>query len=427
MTGISTVLLYELLFFIAMNVFWVFLYKATRRRERTVRTADGPLVSVIMPVYNKVRHLNESLASLAGLTYANKEIIVVDDGSTDGGHAVCMEWCRKQGWTLLTHERNAGKAAALNTGIAAARGELVLTVDADSQLAPDSLGRMAGHFQDPRVGAVAGMVSVGPGGGLLHRFQSLEYFHQAFQRMIQGFFGAVMVLPGPISLYRKMVIAEAGGFDNSTLVEDWDMTMKVHKLGYTVLSVREAESRTVPPQGLRAWWKQRTRWSRGGLQILGKHTDVLRKSRNKAMTNLMFPIHVMWLVVPLIVVPTMVYVMLPSITGLTAAWGDFMVLLGMLKGLVVGGGFSIMELFRVADIMVADFLDFRTFGILRLAGYASGLAFLWFTFVSLRSLGKEFTPRHFLTVLLMPAYWMLTNMVYLYALWLEAVKGEFRW
>ena len=79
------------------------------------------------------------------------------------------------------------------------------------------------------------------------------------------------------------------------------------------------------------------------------------------------------------------------------------------------------------DVLVGDFLDFRTFGILRLAGYVSGLAFLAFTYTALKTMKTEFSPRQLLTVLLMPIYWMMMNVVYLYAMVLEITKDEFRW
>ena len=425
---LTSVLGYELTFFIAMNIFWISLYFFFRKRDsRKAVSCSNPLVSVIIPVFNKSRHLRGAIDSVIGMSYEPKEIIVVNDGSNDGSEKICRSYERKGLVKLLHFDKNRGKSHALNDGIKEARGELILSIDADSFVDSRSLEKMVRHFDDPGVGAVAGVVKVRNEKGILNKLQIIEYLHQAFQRLVQGFFNAVLVLPGPISLYRKGAILQAGGYDDSTLVEDWDMTMKIHKGGYKVVSERGAYAETAAPRSIGKWWHQRVRWSRGGIQIARRHTDVIGKSNNRALTRLIFPLHVMWLIVPLIVIPTFIVMMIPSQVMISGLVADFALLMSMIKDFFLTGTTSIAGMFSVIDKIVFNVLDLTNIDMIRMLGYMSGLAFVWFTFTSIKSIEKDFTPKHFLSLFVMPVYWMMLNLVYVRALILEIVRGEMKW
>jgi glycosyltransferase involved in cell wall biosynthesis len=113
-----------------------------------------PLVSVLIPAYNAQQTIAEALRSARQQTYADLEIVVVDDGSTDGtAEAAAAVGDRR---VRVVRQANAGKAAALNTGIAHARHELIVMMDGDTVFEPDTVRRLVQPFGDPRVGAVAG-------------------------------------------------------------------------------------------------------------------------------------------------------------------------------------------------------------------------------------------------------------------------------
>jgi cellulose synthase/poly-beta-1,6-N-acetylglucosamine synthase-like glycosyltransferase len=425
---ISSILGYELMFFIIMNLFWIGLYYFFRnRKSRKGDLKSNPLVSVIIPVFNKGKHLKGTINSALNMSYEPKEIIVVDDGSNDGSEKICRTY-EKRGLIRLIHfNRNRGKSNALNAAVKVANGDLVLSIDADSFVSSGSLEKMVRHFEDPEMGAVAGVVKVKSTGGILNRLQIIEYLQQAFQRLVQGLFHAVLVLPGPISLYRKSAISDAGGFDNTTLVEDWDMTMKIHKKGYGVVAEKDAYADTIAPKTVKNWWHQRVRWSRGGIQIARRHTDIIGNSKNRALTRLIFPLHVMWLIVPLIVIPTFIMLMIPSEVMIGRFVADFTVLLAMIKEFLVTGTTSIAGMFSVIDKMIFNIVDLTNLGWVRILGYTSGIAFVWFTYTSIKSIEKDFTPKHFLTLLVMPVYWMMLNLVYIQSLIVEIARGEMKW
>lgn len=425
---INSLLGYELLFFIIMNLFWICLYYSFRKKgKRDFKLNAKPLVSVIIPVFNKSRHLKGTINSILKLKYEPKEIIVVNDGSTDESEKICRNYERKGMIRFLNFKRNRGKAHVLNAGVKASKGDLILSIDADSFVNSNSLERMVRHFEDLKMGAVAGVVKVKRKKGLLNRLQIIEYLHQAFQRLVQGFFDAVLVLPGPLSLYRKSAILDAGGFEDITLVEDWDMTMKIHKKGYKIVSEKRASADTVAPETVRKWWHQRVRWSRGGIQIARRHTDIVGRSKNRALTRLIFPLHIMWLIIPMIVIPTFIILFIPSEVVIGGVLADLTLLFTMIKEFLLTGTTSIAGMYSVIDKIIFNIVDLTNLGWVRFLGYTSGIAFLWFTYTSIKSIERDFTPRHLLSLVLMPIYWMMLNIVYLQSLILEIIRGEMKW
>jgi glycosyltransferase involved in cell wall biosynthesis len=113
----------------------------------------GPLVSIVMPVYNAEPFVRETLDSVFAQDYEPFEVIAVDDGSTDGGAAIVESYA---GVTLLRQE-NQGASAARNNAIAHARGELIAFVDADDVVPPGKLNLQVGYLlEQPEVGATLG-------------------------------------------------------------------------------------------------------------------------------------------------------------------------------------------------------------------------------------------------------------------------------
>ncbi|MDY5410807.1 MAG: glycosyltransferase family 2 protein [Gemmiger sp.] len=98
-----------------------------------------PKISVIIPVYKVERYLDACVASVAGQTYADLEIILVDDGSPDNCPALCDAWAKKDARIKVIHRPNGGLSAARNSGLDIAVGEFIAFVDSDDRLEPDVL------------------------------------------------------------------------------------------------------------------------------------------------------------------------------------------------------------------------------------------------------------------------------------------------
>jgi poly-beta-1,6-N-acetyl-D-glucosamine synthase len=255
-----------------------------------------PAVSIIVPAFNEEMLIDAAIRSLLRQDYPRFEIIVVDDGSTDATYARAVELEGPYGGATVRviSKSNGGKAAALNTGIALARHSLVVCVDGDSVLSPDTLRNMVPHFLDERVGAVAGNVKVVNRNNLWSRVQALEYIEGLnMTRRAQGFLRAVNVIPGPIGMFRRDALVAVGGYDTDTYAEDADLTLKLLTAGYRIKYEDRAIAYTEAPETLQQLIKQRYRWTRGGLQALAKRRHMLAKPKEDtvvwlSMTMMLF-------------------------------------------------------------------------------------------------------------------------------------------
>jgi glycosyltransferase involved in cell wall biosynthesis len=119
-----------------------FLWRHDGQRYTYARSAQGPAVSVVVPVYNVLPYLDECVSALSAQTLGDREILLVDDGATDGSAARCDEWAQKDPTVRVIHKQNGGCASARMAGLAEARGEYVTFVDGDDWVDPTMLQRL---------------------------------------------------------------------------------------------------------------------------------------------------------------------------------------------------------------------------------------------------------------------------------------------
>lgn len=252
---------------------------AARIHVRRSRRDRGPLrflgtVSVVVPAYNEAANIAATVRSLAGSDYPRVEVIVVDDGSTDGT-AEIVRRLRLPNVRVIS-QPNAGKPAALNRGIAMARGDILVLVDGDTVLAHDAVGRLVQAFADPSVGAVSGNTKVANRRRLLGRWQHIEYVigFNLDRRMFEV--GECMpTVPGAIGAFRREALIDVGGVPGGTLAEDTDLTMAVLRAGWRVVYEERALAWTEAPANLRQLWRQRYRWCYGTMQAMWRHRAAL--------------------------------------------------------------------------------------------------------------------------------------------------------
>jgi cellulose synthase/poly-beta-1,6-N-acetylglucosamine synthase-like glycosyltransferase len=232
-----------------------------------------PRVTIVVPVHNEEAVIVSALESLLRLEYDAFDVLVVDDGSTDRTRALALSFEGRYGDTTVrvVGKANGGKASALNVGIALARTPYVLCMDGDSRLDPGTLRHAMSHFADPRVGAVAGNVKVVNRNNVWTRLQALEYIEGLnLARRAQGFLRVVNIIPGPIGVFRRDVLASVGGYDADTFAEDADLTLKILTAGWHIAYEERAIAWTEAPESLLDLIKQRYRWTRGILQAMRK-------------------------------------------------------------------------------------------------------------------------------------------------------------
>ncbi len=263
----------------AARVLWVtVLALIARWRERRARQDSGPLpsVSVLIAAYREQPVIARTVAAVLVSTHAPLEVIVVDDGSSDGTAEEVETRFAQDPRVRVLRQANCGKAAALRRAIDASSGEVLVCLDADTLFAPETLARLARHLCDPRVGAVAGNVKVGNRVNVWTRWQALEYItSQNLDRRAYALLDAITVVPGAVGAWRRRAVVEAGGFLSDTLAEDMDLTWRVRRAGWRVANEPTALAYTEAPDSITTLYRQRFRWSFGTLQCLWKHRDAL--------------------------------------------------------------------------------------------------------------------------------------------------------
>ena len=283
--------------------------------------ADPLTVSVLVAAYNEATVIEATLRSLVASTYPVAEFLVIDDGSTDG----TADLVASLGRTLdprirVVRQLNGRKPAALNTGLAAATGEIVVTVDADTHASPTMVEDLVRHFQaDPygTLGAVAGVVRVGNRRlNVLTRWQALEYLTQiGIERAAHDLLGGIMIVPGACAAWRREAVLRAGGFSDDTLAEDCDLTLSLHRMGWRVTQDDDARADTEAPETVDALLKQRVRWTFGTLQAIAKHRDMVARARFGWLGTVLLPWAVVSVALPLVTIP---FVLLVTVSALAA-------------------------------------------------------------------------------------------------------------
>jgi cellulose synthase/poly-beta-1,6-N-acetylglucosamine synthase-like glycosyltransferase/peptidoglycan/xylan/chitin deacetylase (PgdA/CDA1 family) len=254
-------------------------------RMHTVRLSRQPRpkdfrepVSIVVPAYNEAAGIEAAVRSLAASDYPEFEVVVVDDGSTDGTGELVERMALPR--VRVIREENRGKAEALNKAVGAASYGLIAAVDADTVFEPGTLSALVRPFADERVGAVAGNTKVGNRRRLLGLWQHIDYVTGFnLDRRLYDVLGCMPTVPGAVGAFRKSALLEAGGFSSDTLAEDTDVTIALGRRGWKVVYAEDARGFTETPVSLGGLWRQRYRWSFGTMQSVWKHRRaVLRRS-----------------------------------------------------------------------------------------------------------------------------------------------------
>ncbi|GAB7040610.1 MULTISPECIES: bifunctional polysaccharide deacetylase/glycosyltransferase family 2 protein [Catenuloplanes] len=212
------------------------------RRRITHERGYHRRVTIVVPVHNAEERITEMLGS-----FGPADVIVVDDGSTDRTAQVAEAY---PGVTVL-RQRHAGRAAALNTGIAHATTDVIVLTDGETTFGPDTVSALAGPFADPAVGAVAGDAGSG-----------------ARQRAYDAL-RCLPTVPAAVGAYRREALRQVDGLSDDTLAEDTDLTVAVVRAGWRVVCAPDARVPARPRPYTAVY---------GDMQAMWKHRRVLVES-----------------------------------------------------------------------------------------------------------------------------------------------------
>ncbi|XUY27691.1 glycosyltransferase [Agrobacterium sp. rho-8.1] len=272
------------------------------------------MISVIIPCHNEEKVIVGTITRLLESRHILPDIIVIDDGSSDGTASRVLESFGHDERVTLVTQPNAGKAAALNHGMRLATSDIIIALDADTHFEPETVVRLLQHFGDPSVGVVAGNVKVGNRHNILTSWQSVEYVtSQNMERIALSSLGAMMVVSGAVGAWRRQAILDAGGFPEDTIAEDQDLTILLQRMGWKALYEPSAIAWTEAPDTVRDFIKQRLRWSYGTLQCLLKHTSIRRDRFSAGIALIAIPQVWLFQVLAALVSPIVDFVALASL------------------------------------------------------------------------------------------------------------------
>jgi cellulose synthase/poly-beta-1,6-N-acetylglucosamine synthase-like glycosyltransferase/peptidoglycan/xylan/chitin deacetylase (PgdA/CDA1 family) len=248
------------------------------RARRQTRPWHDP-VSVIIPAYNERAGIERCLRSMLDCDYPRLEVILVDDGSTDATAELVQALSLP---VTIVSQPNAGKAAALNTGVLYASHDVLIFADGDTVFEPTTIARLVAPFRDPSVGAVAGNVKVANRRRLIGLIQHAEYVvGSSLDRRMYDVLNCMVTIPGAVGAFRRTALADVSGVPTETLAEDTDLTIAVGRAGWRIRYAAQARAWTEAPATVRQLWSQRHRWNYGTLQALWKYRHAVVAPRGR--------------------------------------------------------------------------------------------------------------------------------------------------
>jgi cellulose synthase/poly-beta-1,6-N-acetylglucosamine synthase-like glycosyltransferase len=302
---------------------------AVRRQERRIRPATPPgprpTLTVLVCARNERLVLPESLRHLHAQTEPADEIIVLDDGSTDS----MIDWLTRE-YALTFEPRgigslgtstrlpalkvwrkpNSGKADSLNQGWQMARGEIVVTLDADTYLEPGSLAAIRDGFaEDPALGIAGGVLEPvcqrTSWAGFFQFFQTFEYARGFLWRLTWMQYDMLLLISGAFAAYRRRVLETAGGFDTASWVEDYELTHRIYRDAFdggqrvTVKTLVDARGTTDCPATVKTFLNQRRRWFGGFIATHFKFHEMVGNHRYGAIGRYMLTLKTLDLLLPI--------------------------------------------------------------------------------------------------------------------------------
>lgn len=256
--------------------------KHTLERRRKKLAPYNPMISVIIPARNEGVGVIKTLESALNNGYENLEVVLINDGSTDDSDRLIKEYLaklskkkhNKASRLCYIYKKHGGKGKALNAGIKAAKGDIILTVDADSALKQGSLKNLVKYFLDPQIMAVVGNVEVVNTTTLVGLAQQMEYFFGFYNKRAHALLGAEYIFGGACAAFRKEVFEQIGLFDTENKTEDIEMSMRTKFHGMKSTYAEDVICYTEGASDTKSLISQRIRWKKGRFDTFQKYRNM---------------------------------------------------------------------------------------------------------------------------------------------------------
>lgn len=337
-----------LVYFVGVNSFYAVLLVSSALELRRYRLQSwqedysqllsspvAPRISILAPAYNEAATVTQSVKALLTLRYPNLEVVLINDGSSDGtmdvlrrdfdlvavhpiyhrvvGHQPLVGYFRSRSnpSLVVVDKVNGGKADALNAGMNIAAGELACAIDADTIVEPDALLRMVQPFLvDDRVVGTGGTIRVANSAVIksghvvearvprrpLIGIQVTEYLRAFFVgRLGWNRLGGNLIISGAFGLFRRDAVLAAGGYMEGTVGEDMELVVRLRRLGHDhglpsrIVFVPDPVAWTEVPSTLGALGRQRDRWHRGLSDVLWRNRGLFLNPKYGPLGLVVFP------------------------------------------------------------------------------------------------------------------------------------------
>lgn len=285
-----TAVIWLMLVYQGILTFGGYLYSRSRKKRKPLEPHELPLVSILIPARNEETVIAETVACMFRLDYpADKlEVLIMNDGSTDRTREILESYGDKRlkVINIPKEESGRGKSRVLNLGVRQTAGEIVAIYDADNRPEPNALRLLVDELLYDRsfIAAIGKFRTINKDATVMTRFINIE--SMAFQWIIQAgrsFFFDIAILPGTNFVIWKKTVLDAGGWDESALTEDAELSLRLYKAGGKIKFVPESITREQEPERLKVWLRQRERWVRGNNYVLVKTLGDFRHFKDKAI------------------------------------------------------------------------------------------------------------------------------------------------
>ncbi|WP_165321726.1 glycosyltransferase family 2 protein [Rhizorhabdus phycosphaerae] len=386
---------------------------APLRHLRPTGSPQGkaPDLAVLVAAHNEAAVLETTVHALLRQSSPPDQIWIVDDGSSDDtaermrasfgyqhvsiGDVAQSPRVPQLRWIRLPH---GGKARALNAALERVECEIVLTVDADTLLAPDAIEAMRTAFhREPALVAATGLLRPicdrSLSGRLFEWFQTYEYVRNFISRFAWMRVDGLLLISGAFAGFRRDAVVAVGGFDPDCLVEDYELIHRLHRwsvdhdLGWKIRVLGEALASTDAPGTIGTFLRQRRRWFGGFLQTQYWNRDMVGNARFGRLGTMMLPVKALDTVQPLYGLVAFALLAKFLIAGRLPVVGP--ILIAMLAKIIIDLGFHLwsIALYRRwsggmlpegwSRVLLASFIEPFSFQLLRHLGAAWGwIAFL---------------------------------------------------
>ena len=286
MASIFDIIFYSLIFLsVYVQVFFFITFLENRKkiiiRNGKITLDFYPAVTIAVPCWNEENTVEKTVRSLLSLNYPKDKlkIFLIDDGSTDNTFNVINKFAEYKNIKVF-HKENGGKFTALNLGLQNTETDFFGGLDADSFADPESLVRIMSYFEkDSSIMAVAPSVIVPDSKNIIQNAQKVEYGMGVYLKKMLCFLGAINVTPGPMTIFKKKVFDDLGGYRHGHNTEDMEIAYRMQKNNYTIEHCNDAYVYTNTPGTIKKLYKQRLRWIYGFINNTIDYKNVLFRKK----------------------------------------------------------------------------------------------------------------------------------------------------